>query len=87
MKDFCRIRCTRARHPTAHVVVMSDKDGEPEEDITHEYRLKHEDVRQMHATVIRIVQYKNITFLDRIAVFIEHGFNRIRDRAKMKWQR
>ncbi len=85
-EDFGAVGGVRAGHPSARVGVVADRRRVGDGLALGEDRLEHEDVGQVHAAVIGIVQHQHVALGDIVAEVPQHRLQRHRDGAEMPGQ-
>ena len=70
--DLGRIGGIGAGDPAADIGVVADRRGEGQAVAAVEDRLEHEDIRQMHAAVERVVHHEHVAGVDVVAEVPQH---------------
>ena len=86
MVDLGRIRRVRARHTPADIDVVADHGGKGHMRALVKNRFEHEQIRQVHAAGIGVVQAEDIALAYAVAIFLHHGPKGAGNRAQMPRQ-
>jgi hypothetical protein len=84
--DLQAVGGIRSRHAAAHIGVMTDGGGVGDRRTLGEQRFEDEDVRQMHAAIVRIVVDEDVAGMHVRSEMCQHRLQGDRDRAQMAGQ-
>ena len=66
--------------------MVRHQDSEAQQVIANEDRPEHENIRQMHAALVRVVEDHHVAGREVVAVAFHHGVHGIRDRTQVQRQ-
>ena len=84
LEDLGRVGSIRPRHTPADIAVVGDDHGEAEQPLPGKDRLEHEDVGQVHAAVIGVVEHDHVAGKHVIAEAFDDHVHRIGHRTEVQ---